>query len=178
MKSCMRADEIESSSSCSSIDSSCNAEADVYTHCIGPFAEQMATAGREQGDEIYFLVRQRRMPRSRSRSPRGEFHRSMFIRLFTTWNLERYGSSRYRGSGTSNAPSNRRRNSRSRSPRDRDREPRGNDRTQRDRYPPRSDRTNKRYSRSRSASPKAFGNKAVDKRFEPIQRIFDRKFDH
>ncbi|CAF0975449.1 unnamed protein product [Adineta steineri] len=96
------------------------------------------------------------MPRSRSRSPRGD----------------RHASSRYRGGGgpPSNSGNSRRRNSRSRSPRDRDR-------PHRDRYQQRSERPNKRYSRSRSRtrspSPKAFGNKIVDKRNEPAQRIFD-----
>ncbi|UJR10200.1 hypothetical protein I4U23_014415 [Adineta vaga] len=97
------------------------------------------------------------MPRSRSRSPR-----------------DRYGSNRYRGGAASNSGSNRRRSSRSRSrsPRDRDRTHRD-----RDRHPQRSDRMTKRYSRSRSRtrspSPKAFGNKVVDKRSEPVKRIFD-----
>jgi U4/U6.U5 tri-snRNP-associated protein 3 len=88
------------------------------------------------------------------------------------FNLDRYGSNRYRGGGGGppSSGNNRRRNSRSRSPRDRDR-------THRERYQQRSERPNKRYSRSRtrSPSPKAFGNKIVDKRNEPTNRIFDRK---
>lgn len=91
------------------------------------------------------------------------------------FNLDRYGSSRYRGGTTSNSGGNPRRKtsrSRSRSPRERDGR---NDRTHRDRYQQRSERPNKRYSRSRtrSPSPKAFGNKIVDKRLESKQRIFD-----
>ena len=37
------------------------------------------------------------------------------------------------------------------------------------------ERPTKRHSRSRSPSPKAFGNKILEKRTEPIKRIFDRK---
>ncbi|CAF1468295.1 unnamed protein product [Adineta ricciae] len=102
------------------------------------------------------------MPRSRSRSRSPK---------------DRYaGSGRHRGNGPSTSGSNRRRNSRSRSrsPRNRDRTYRDRDRErERDRHPVRSDRSGKRYSRSRSPSPKAFGNKVVDKRAEPAKRIFD-----
>jgi hypothetical protein len=115
------------------------------------------------------------MPRSRSRSPRnGELINSDFYSFFILFNLDRYGGNRYRGAaggGPPNAVNSRRRNSRSRSPRDRD--ARMNDR--RDRHQQRSERPTKRYSKSRSPSPKAFGNKIVDKRNEPAQRIFDRK---
>ncbi len=60
------------------------------------------------------------MPRSRSRSPRGEFMH-IYSNLSFLFNLDRYGSNRYRGGAGAppNSGSVRRRNSRSRSPRDR-----------------------------------------------------------
>jgi U4/U6.U5 tri-snRNP-associated protein 3 len=105
-------------------------------------------------------------------------HIDQLLSFFFLFNLDRYGSTRYRGGATSNSGISRRRNSRSRSRSPRDRDGR-NDRTHRDRYQQRSERPNKRYSRSRSRtrspSPKAFGNKIVEKRLDTTKRIFDRK---
>ena len=66
------------------------------------------------------------MPRSRSRSPRGIYTLDLIYLCFfgSNINLDRYGSSRYRGGGPLNSASGRRRHSRSRSrsPRDRERD--------------------------------------------------------
>ena len=94
---------------------------------VGPMGKWWSN---QHGERFSFFhsfssLRPRVMPRSRSRSPKGKSPR----RIHSCWSsgvdLDRYGSSRYRGSGAASSTNIRRRNSRSRSPRDRERDGRG-----------------------------------------------------
>ena len=96
---------------------------------VWPMGERWSNQYGER-DSLSFIhsfssLRPRVMPRSRSRSPKGKSPRRIDPCWSSLVDLDRYGSSRYRGSGAASATNTRRRNSRSRSPRDRERDGRG-----------------------------------------------------